>query len=126
MCPMTSRRWRRRWDYGKRACVYTLQTIAANKALGLEKMQKSTNAYIKAVSKRSEVEGKEKTLPIAYMGGTMVSHAEDFEPDSEYGQCLNGMFTSSLPRTMLKGTSVWSNTREDRSRSRNIYCKCYQ
>ena len=55
-------------------------------------MQRSTNAYIKAISKRSEVEGKEKTLPIAYMGGTMISHGEDFEPDSEYGQCLNSTY----------------------------------
>jgi hypothetical protein len=53
------------------------------------------NAYVKAISKRSEVEGKEKTLPIAYMGGTMISHGEDFEPDSEYGQCLNS--ESGLP-----------------------------
>lgn len=52
-------------------------------------MQKSTNGYIKAISKRSDIEGKEKTLPIAHMGGTMISHGEDFEPDSDFGQCLN-------------------------------------
>ena len=46
------------------------------------------NAYVKAVSKRSEIEGKEKTLPIAHLGGTMISHGEEFDPDSEYGQCL--------------------------------------
>jgi hypothetical protein len=49
------------------------------------------NAYVKAISKRSEVEDKEKTLPIAYMGGTMISHGEDFEPESEFGQCLTSM-----------------------------------
>ena len=53
-------------------------------------MQKSTNLYMKAVSKRTEIEGKEKTLPIAYLGGTMISHGEDFEPESEFGQCLTG------------------------------------
>ena len=52
-------------------------------------MQKSTNGYIKAISKRAEIEDKEKTLPIAHMGGTMISHGEDFEPDSDFGQCLN-------------------------------------
>jgi hypothetical protein len=52
-------------------------------------MQKSTNAYIKTVSKKSEIEGKEKILPIAHMGGTMVSHGEDFDTDSELGQCLS-------------------------------------
>ena len=51
-------------------------------------MQKSMNLYMKAVSKRTEIEGKEKTLPIAYLGGTMISHGDDFELDSEFGQCL--------------------------------------
>ncbi|KAJ9502172.1 hypothetical protein LTR99_001018 [Exophiala xenobiotica] len=55
---------------------------------GLEKMSKSMTGYVKSVSKRSEIEGKEKTLPIASLGGTMISHGEDFDPDSEYGQCL--------------------------------------
>jgi hypothetical protein len=57
-------------------------------------MQRSTNAYIKGISKRSEIEDKEKILPIAHMGGTMISHGEDFEPDSEMGQCLNSMHAS--------------------------------
>lgn len=56
---------------------------------GLEKMQRSMTAYVKAISKRSEVEGKEKTLPIAYMGGTMIAHGEDFEAESEFGTCLS-------------------------------------
>jgi hypothetical protein len=56
---------------------------------GLDKMQKSTNAYIKGISKRCEIEGKEKILPVAHMGATMISHGEDFEQDSEMGQCLN-------------------------------------
>ena len=61
-------------------------------------MQRAMNAYIKAISKRSEVEGKEKTLPIAFMGGTMISHGEDFEPESEYGQCLNSEHMSKPTR----------------------------
>ncbi|KIX10536.1 uncharacterized protein Z518_01619 [Rhinocladiella mackenziei CBS 650.93] len=85
---------------------------------GLEKMQRSMNAYIKAVSKRSEVEGKEKTLPIAYMGGTMISHGEDFEPDSEYGQCLNmfGRTQERLARVqeayIASATSCWLESLE--------------
>ena len=59
----------------------------------MEKLQNSMSVYMKAVSKRSEVEGKEKSLPVAYLGGTMVSHGDDFEPDSEFGQCLTSMFT---------------------------------
>lgn len=47
--------------------------------------------YVKSISKRSEAEDKEKTLPIAYLGGSMVSHGEDFDAYSEYGRCLTSM-----------------------------------
>lgn len=56
---------------------------------GLDKMQKSMNAYVKTISKRSDLETKEKLLPVGYLGGTMITHGSDFEPDSEFGQCLN-------------------------------------
>lgn len=46
------------------------------------------NAYVKSISKRSEVDDKEKALPIGRMGGYMVAHGEDFDGNSEYGQCL--------------------------------------
>jgi len=55
---------------------------------GIEKLQKSTTAYVKSLSKRSEIEDKEKILPVAYLGQTMIHHGEDFEPDSEFGNCL--------------------------------------
>lgn len=58
---------------------------------GMERLQKSMTTYIKTLSKRNEGEDKEKMLPIAYLGSTMVSHGEDFENDSEFGQCLIGM-----------------------------------
>lgn len=58
---------------------------------GMEKMHEAMNGYIKAISKRSEAERKDKTLPIAYMGANMIAHGEDFEHDSEFGQCLTGM-----------------------------------
>lgn len=51
-------------------------------------MHKSMTSYVKSLSKRKEAEDKEKTLPVAYFGSTMVSHGDDFEPDSEFGQCL--------------------------------------
>ena len=54
----------------------------------MERLQKSMTAYIKTLSKRSEAEDKEKILPVAWLGTTMVSHGEDFENDSEFGQCL--------------------------------------
>lgn len=58
--------------------------------LGMEKLQKSMTSYVKSLSKRNEVEDKEKVLPVAYMGQTMMTHGEDFEPDSEFGNCLIG------------------------------------
>ena len=59
----------------------------------MEKLQKSMNIYMKAISKRAEIEDKEKTLPVAHLGGTMISHGEDFELNSEFGQCMTGEFT---------------------------------
>lgn len=56
---------------------------------GMERLQKSMTTYVKSLSKTKEAEDKEKTLPIAYLGSTMASHGDDFEPDSEFGQCLS-------------------------------------
>lgn len=56
----------------------------------MEKLQKSMSGYIKAISKRNEGEDKEKTLPVGRLGGSMISHGEDFEENSEFGQCLTG------------------------------------
>jgi hypothetical protein len=55
---------------------------------GMEKMQKSMTAYVKSLSKRNEIEDKEKILPVAYLGQTMMHHGEDFETDSTFGNCL--------------------------------------
>ena len=59
-------------------------------SLGMERLQKSMTTYVKTLSKRNEGEDKEKILPVAFLGSTMVSHGEDFENDSEFGQCLIG------------------------------------
>jgi hypothetical protein len=75
-------------------------------------MQKSMNAYVKTISKRSELEAKEKILPIAHMGGTMITHGSDFEPDSEYGQCLNRETTKQpLVNTLLILKQCWAEQR---------------
>lgn len=47
--------------------------------------------YVKSLSKRSE-EDREKILPVQYLGQSMIHHGEDFEPDSEFGNCLVGKF----------------------------------
>ena len=54
----------------------------------MERLQKSMTAYVKTLSKRNEGEDKEKSLPVSYLGSTMLHHGEDFENDSEFGQCL--------------------------------------
>lgn len=59
----------------------------------MERLQKSMTSYVKSLSKRNEGDDKEKILPTAFMGQTMVNHGEDFEPDSEFGNCLIGELT---------------------------------
>lgn len=54
----------------------------------MERLQKSMNVYVKSLSKQKETDDKEKTVPIAYLGSTMISHGDDFEPESEFGQCM--------------------------------------
>ncbi|KAJ5689162.1 hypothetical protein N7462_003554 [Penicillium macrosclerotiorum] len=58
------------------------------KIAGVDRIYKSMTAYVKAISKRSEGDDKEKTLPVAHLGSDMVSHGEDFDGNSEIGQCL--------------------------------------
>ena len=64
----------------------------------MERLQKSMTTYVKTLSKRNEAEDKEKSLPVAYLGSTMVSHGEDFENDSEFGQCLLGRINDARQR----------------------------
>jgi hypothetical protein len=58
----------------------------------MEKIQKSTTIYLKSLSKRTDIEDKERILPVAYLGQSMANHGEDFEPDSEFGNCLIGSY----------------------------------
>lgn len=61
--------------------------------IGMDRLQKSMNVYVKSMSRRGETfEDKEKGLPVSYLGRTMIAHGEDFEADSEFGNCLIGMF----------------------------------
>ena len=58
---------------------------------GMERLQQSTSAYVKSLSKRDQGEKQEKQLPVGFLGSTMISHGDDFEADSEFGQCLLGL-----------------------------------
>jgi hypothetical protein len=68
--------------------LIALVPLMADVCQGTDRLHKSMTAYIKAISKRSEGEDKEKSLPIAHLGSCMVNHGEDFDTNSEYGQCL--------------------------------------
>ena len=66
----------------------------------MERLQKSMTGYVKTLSKRNEGgDDKEKSLPVSYLGSTMVSHGEDFEDDSEFGLCLQSMMNTSVSMT---------------------------
>jgi len=85
---------------------------------GVDRIHKSMTAYVKALSKRSEGDDKEKTLPIAHLGSSMVTHGEDFDGNSEYGQCLT-MFGRTEERIariqesyITQATSSWLESLE--------------
>ncbi|KAK5167376.1 uncharacterized protein LTR77_007075 [Saxophila tyrrhenica] len=65
-----------------------LQTEMDLRHAGMDRLQLSTSAYIKSLSSRTQGEGKEKQLPVGYFGNTLMVHGDDFEADSEFGQCL--------------------------------------
>ncbi|KAF4979502.1 hypothetical protein FDECE_18043, partial [Fusarium decemcellulare] len=66
-----------------------LETEMALRHDGMERMQKSMTAYVKWISRRNELlDDKERGTPISYLGRTMATHGEDFEQDSEFGNCL--------------------------------------
>ncbi|KAI1822745.1 BAR-domain-containing protein [Xylaria intraflava] len=66
-----------------------LETEMALRYDGMDRLQKSANAYVKSLSRRGEVfEDKEKGLPVSYLGRTMITHGEEFDPESEFGNSL--------------------------------------
>jgi hypothetical protein len=54
----------------------------------MDSLHKSMSAYVKAMTKKNDEIAGDKALPIGYLGSTMISHGQDFSPDSEFGQCL--------------------------------------
>lgn len=84
----------------------------------MERLYACTNGYIKSISRRDAGEGKEKQLPIGHFGSVLVSHGDDFEPDSEFGQCLStlGRANERLARMqetyVANATSSWVESLE--------------
>ena len=56
----------------------------------MKQNQKAMNSYVKAISKRSEGDDKDKSFAVGAMGQAMSRHGEEFEEDSDFGQCLIG------------------------------------
>jgi hypothetical protein len=84
----------------------------------MDKMKKSTDAYVLSLSKREKYQDKEQLLPVGYFGATMVSHGDDFEADSEFGQCLSmlGRANERIARMQetycANATSSWMESLE--------------
>ena len=57
----------------------------------MDRVSTSSNTYIKSLSRRDCGDGKDKTTAIAHFGNTLTAHGDDFEADSEFGQCLLGL-----------------------------------
>lgn len=76
----------------------------------MERMQQSASAYVKSLSKRDQGEGKEKMTAIGHLGSTMLNHSNDFDSDSEFGQCLLGMGRANERIARSQDTYVSSAT----------------
>ena len=61
----------------------------------MEKLQKAMTLYVQALAKRKEADDRDKLLPVGYLGATMIGHGQDFQMDSEFGNCLISMFRNS-------------------------------
>ncbi|KAL2168848.1 hypothetical protein VTG60DRAFT_6750 [Thermothelomyces hinnuleus] len=66
-----------------------LETEMALRFDGMERLQRSMNQYVKWMGQHLDAsEDKEKALPVEYLGRTMANHGEEFQADSEFGNCL--------------------------------------
>ena len=93
---------------------------------GMVQNQKSMTGYIKAMSKKREGDDREMSLPVGYMGSTMVSHGEEFEHDSEFGRCLISMSSSLFQQRVAEFGSNGTDSRTDCSRTRVVRLECYR
>jgi flagellar biosynthesis regulator FlaF len=75
------------------------------------------NYYIKWIGRRVEPgEDKDKGLPVGYLGRTMVSHGEEFQADSEFGNSLitvgraNERISAIQESFVAEATASWLET----------------
>lgn len=66
-----------------------LETEMALRHDGMEKLHKSMNVYVKWTGRKCDgFEDKERNTPIGFMAHNMTNHGEEYEEDSEFGNCL--------------------------------------
>ena len=66
-----------------------IETEMALRFDGMDRLQKSMSLYVKWLGRRCDSsDDKEKSLPVSFLGRTMVAHGEDFQADSEFGNSL--------------------------------------
>ncbi|KAI5806526.1 hypothetical protein DFH27DRAFT_347649 [Peziza echinospora] len=73
---------------------------------GMEKLHTTMNVYVKSQSKRKEADDKEKMLPIDVLAQAMITHGEEFESDSVFGNCLINMGHANEKIGRLQDTYV--------------------
>ena len=84
----------------------------------MERLQQSSTSYIKSLSRRDQGEGKEKHLPVGHFANVLLAHGDDFEPESEFGQCLSqlGRANERIARMqetyVANATSTWIESTE--------------
>lgn len=75
--------------------------------IGMESIQKSTSVYSRWISRRCDAfEDKGRNPPIALVGRTMTAHGNEFEPDSELGNCLVSLGRANERIANLHGNYV--------------------
>ncbi|KAI9791981.1 MAG: hypothetical protein M1816_003250 [Peltula sp. TS41687] len=85
---------------------------------GMERLHKSMTSYVKSISKTKEAEEKDRSLPVAYLGATMISHGQQLDRGSVLGSCLidMGRTNERIGRTQEnyigKATSSWLESLE--------------
>lgn len=77
---------------------------------GMDKIQRAMALYVKSISKRAEGADKEKQLPGGHLGSSMVTHGEDFEQDSEFGNCLSSLGRANERLARVQETYAQSAT----------------
>lgn len=89
------------------------------RVVGMDQLQRSMSTYVKWLGRRGEApEDKDKSLAAGYLGRTMVNHGEEFQSDSEFGNCLIAMGrtnerVSAIQETFVsEATTTWLESLE--------------